>query len=68
MSVKEAIAFGDWVVMDVGGEKRVRHKHSPDMNSLKHGKCPNCGASPDEITKLKLKLWLKDDPKWKGIL
>ena len=68
MRLKEAIAVGDWVVMDLGDELRIRHKHSPDVNHLRHGKCPNCGASPEGTDLLKLRLWLKDQPKFKGKL
>ena len=66
--IREAVAIGDWVVMDTGPELRIRHKHSPDMSPLKHGKCPNCGQSPDGMDLLKLRLWLKDQPKFKGKL
>ena len=54
--------------MDWYGEFRIRHKHSPDHSPLKHGTCPNCGQKPDGIDLLKLKLWLKDQPKFKGKL
>jgi len=66
MIIKEALAIGEWVVMDLGDVLRIRHKHSPDMNSLRHGKCPNCGAMPEGMDLLKLRLWLKDQPKFKG--
>ena len=52
--------------MDLGSELRIRHKHSPDMSPLMHGKCPNCGARPEGTDLLKLRLWLKDQPKFKG--
>lgn len=64
--IKETLTIGEWVVMDLGSEFRVRHKHSPDMNPLMHGKCPNCGARPEGMDLLKLRLWLKDQPKFKG--
>jgi len=66
MKVKEAIAIGEWVVMDLGDELRIRHKHSPDVNPLRWGKCPNCGAAPDGTDLLKLRLWLKGQSKFKG--
>ena len=68
MLIKEALAIGDWVVMDLGSELRIRHKHSPDTNPLKHGTCPNCGVRPEGTDLLRLKLWLKDQPKFKGNL
>jgi len=69
MTVKEAIPFGNWVLMTFSdGQKRLRHAHSGDLFPVKFGACPNCGAIPDETTMLKLKLWLKSDPNFKGYL
>lgn len=68
MRVTEALTIGEWVVMDFGAQLRIRHKHSPDVNPLRHGKCPNCGAKPEGTDLLKLRLWLKDNPKFKGTI
>ena len=32
----------DWILMYWYGRGRIRHRHSPDLNPVLHGRCPRC--------------------------